>query len=69
MRVLGRALVARPRDERAKMGGFITKIEVLKNKTYIVKTWGLAFFELCLKSEGETFLGLLTKSGNLSAAA
>ena len=47
------------------MSGFITKIEVLANEKLIVETWGRAFFNLCLVSEGETFLGLLIKTGKI----
>jgi len=41
------------------MGGFITKVECEANKEFIVSTWGIEFFNLCMESEGKTFLGLL----------
>ena len=43
------------------MSGFITKVEVEKNKKFIVETYGAAFYEACLLCEGETFLGMLIK--------
>jgi len=36
------------------MNGFITKTEVEQNKEFIVETWGLDFFNICMKSEGKT---------------
>lgn len=48
-----------------KMSGFITKAEVIANETFIVETWGRDFFEICLVSEGKTFLGLLVEFGKI----
>jgi hypothetical protein len=47
------------------MSGFITKKEVIENKDLIVKAYGKEFYEICLKSEGKTFLGLLVEYGKI----
>ena len=47
------------------MNGFITKTEVEQNKEFIVETWGLDFFNICMKSEGKTFLGILAEYGKI----
>jgi len=47
------------------MSGFITKTEVAANENFIVETWGREFFEVCLESEGKTFLGLLAECGKI----
>jgi hypothetical protein len=51
--------------EKKKMSGFITKIEVEANKQFIVETWGIEFFKLCMESEGKTFLQVLTEFGGI----
>jgi hypothetical protein len=51
--------------ERKVMSGFITKIEVEANKQFIVETWGIEFFKLCMESEGKTFLQVLTEFGGI----
>ena len=43
------------------MSGFITKVEVEANESFIRETWGNEFYEACLLAEGETFLSLLMK--------
>lgn len=45
------------------MSGFITKTEVVENRDFIIDTWGESFYNLCLESEGTTFLALLTQEG------
>jgi hypothetical protein len=47
------------------MSGFITKVEVKANADYIISTWGKDFYDLCLRSEGKTFLGLLVECGKI----
>jgi len=47
------------------MAGFITKAEVEANREYIVTTWGKDFYDVCLVSEGKTFLGLLVEFGRI----
>jgi hypothetical protein len=47
------------------MSGFITKKEVAENKEFIVDSYGQEFYDICLKSEGKTFLGLLVEYGKI----
>lgn len=47
------------------MSGFITKKEVQENREFIVDTYGKAFYNACLKAEGETFLSMLVKWGKI----
>lgn len=43
------------------MTGFITKVEVIRNADWIIKTWGMAFYIACLDAEDKTFLQLLVE--------
>jgi len=47
------------------MSGFITKPEVESNREMICETWGVEFYEACLKAEGTTFLSMLMKHGKI----
>jgi hypothetical protein len=47
------------------MSGFITKTECEANRNFIIETWGIEFFEICMESEGKTFLGLLSECGKI----
>ena len=43
------------------MSGFITKVEIEENKSFIIDKYGEEFYNACLKAEGETFLSMLIK--------
>lgn len=47
------------------MSGFITKKEVKENREFIVDKYGETFYNACLNSEGETFLGMLVKHNKI----
>lgn len=47
------------------MSGLITKTECEANRDFIIDTWGLAFYNACMVSEGKTFLGLLMEWGKI----
>lgn len=57
-----RAILKPPRaKEGDTMTGFITKVEVIRNADWIIKTWGMAFYIACLDAEDKTFLQLLVE--------
>lgn len=47
------------------MSGFITKKEVQENRQFIIESYGVEFYNACLKAEGQTFLGLLIQWGKI----